>query len=206
MITTPEDYLKYLYLIQDQNFPKQAILLPTDETIYEIDLKTRTIQAPEILSAERDHQSETVYFKVDRYFDNMDLTKTVCLVQYINKNAVTSEGLPSEGYIYAVPFYDVEYFKDENKILIPWCIEGMATQAAGPVEFAINFYLLNDEGSKYLYNLNTQIATSKVLHGMNVITDENEYFIIPESENFAKYVLQELAQFKDQSILKWIDA
>jgi hypothetical protein len=32
-----------------------------------------------------------------------------------------------------------------------------------------------------------------VLHGMNVITDENEYFMIPEAENFAKYLLQELA-------------
>lgn len=205
MVTTPEDYLKYLHLIQNENFPKQAILLPTDETIYEIDLNSRIIKAPKILSAERDHQAETVYFKVDRYFDNMDLTKTVCLVQYVNKNAKTSEGLPSEGYVYAVPFYDIEHFKSEDKILFPWCIEGMATQAAGPVEFAINFYLLNDSGDKYLYNLNTQIAVSEVLHGMNVITDQNEYFIIPEAENFVKYVEQQLSTYKDEAILKWID-
>ena len=60
MVTTPEDYLKYLHLIQNENFPKQAILLPTDETIYEIDLNSRIIKAPKILSAERDHQAETV--------------------------------------------------------------------------------------------------------------------------------------------------
>ena len=137
MITTPKDYLEYLHLIQNENFPTQAILLPTNENIYEIDLNTRSIQAPEILSAQRDHHAETVYFKVDRYFDNMDLTKTVCIVD----------------------------------VLVAFSGE------------------VNDEGNKYLYSLNTQTATSKVLHGMNVITDENEYFIVPEAENFAKYVL-----------------
>ena len=102
-----------------------------------------------------DHHAETVYFKVDRFFDNMDLTNTVCLIQYINKNAVDSEGNPSKGRVYLVPFYDTTHFKDEDKILIPWAINGPATSAAGPIEFSLKFYLLNYNGSEYLYNLNT---------------------------------------------------
>ena len=43
MITSPEDYQKHLYEIQNNNFPTKAILLPTDETIYEVDLNKRTI-------------------------------------------------------------------------------------------------------------------------------------------------------------------
>ena len=45
-------------------------------------------------------------------------------------------------------------------------IEGDATKAAGEVKYAIRFYKMN--GSTLLtYNLNTLVATSKVLHGMD---------------------------------------
>ena len=80
MITTPEEYIAKLYLIQNNNLPTVALLLPSDETIYNIDLNSRTIEAPEFLSTETDHFAETIYFKVDRYFDNMDSTKTICII------------------------------------------------------------------------------------------------------------------------------
>lgn len=179
MISTPEEYLSYLHLIQNKNFPNRAILLPSTESIYKIDLNKRTIEAPKFLSVNTDHRAETIYFTVDRYFDNMDLTKTVCLVQFINKNAKQENGAPQDGYCYVVPFYDIDTYKDENKILFPWMIEGPATAAAGPVEFAVRFYLVTGDGSKYLYNLNTQTATSQVLHGMDVINEDNENFTIP---------------------------
>jgi hypothetical protein len=140
MITTPEEFLKKLYLINDGNVPSIALLLPSTETIYEVDLNKRTIEAPEFLSVETDHFSETIYFKVDRYYDNMDLTNTVCLIQYENKNAKKEDGTPAGGYAYLVPFYDIQHFKDEDKILLPWAIGGPATAAAGDVEFAIRFY------------------------------------------------------------------
>lgn len=206
MISTPEEYLSYLHLIQNKNFPNRAILLPSTESIYEIDLNKRTIQAPKFLSVNTDHRAETIYFIVDRYFDNMDLTKTVCLVQFINKNAKQENGVPQDGYCYAVPFYDVDTYKDENKILFPWMIEGPATAAAGPVEFAIRFYLVSGDGSKYLYNLNTQTATSQVLHGMDVINEDNENFTIPI--NIAEQLFQEIdiikTQLQQKSIL-WVD-
>ena len=64
MITTPEEYLSKLHLIQNNNFPTIAILLPRDETIYNIDLNTRTIEAPEYLSVETDHYAETVLIEM----------------------------------------------------------------------------------------------------------------------------------------------
>ena len=203
MITTPEEYLAKWYQIQDNNLPTIALLLPSDETIYNVDLNSRKIEAPEFLSTETDHFAETIYFKVDRYFDNMDLTKTVCIIQYENDGAVNANGEPAGGFAYLVPFYDITHFEEENKILIPWAIGGPATAAAGNVTFAMRFYKFNAEGTSLTYNLNTLPATSKVLHGMNVITNENENFIIPDTT--VEMIYQEIDTIRSQAGLTWID-
>ena len=202
MITTPEEYLAKLYQIQDNNLPTIALLLPSDETIYNVDLNSRTIEAPEFLSTETDHFAETIYFKVDRYFDNMDLTKTVCIIQYENDSSVNADGDPAGGFAYLVPFYDISHFEEENKILIPWAIGGPATAAAGNVTFAIRFYKFNAEGTSLIYNLNTLPATSKILHGMNVI-NEKENFIIPDTT--VEMIYQEIDTIRSSVDLAWVD-
>lgn len=80
MITTAAEYEQYLARIQDENAPSIAILLPSDERIYNVDLNSRKIEAPEFLSVEKDHHAECIYFMVDRFFDNMDLSNTVCVI------------------------------------------------------------------------------------------------------------------------------
>ena len=69
------DFKSQLYLIQSQN-PPSLVLFPETKTIYDIDLDSRTITGPEILSVSRDHKAETVYFRIDRFRDYMDLSKT----------------------------------------------------------------------------------------------------------------------------------
>ena len=80
MITAREDYLDLLYRVQDPNRQDKIIKLPADEPIYEIDLDSRTIKAPKFLSVEYDHNSETIYFSVDRFFDNIDLSSLISSV------------------------------------------------------------------------------------------------------------------------------
>ena len=99
MITTAEEYNELLWKIQDQNAPVSAVLLPSTENVYLIDLEARTIGAPDFLSVQTDHKAETIFFLVDRFYDGVDLATTTCVVQYINANG--------EGRIYPVPFYDV---------------------------------------------------------------------------------------------------
>lgn len=106
MITTVEEYNAKLGLIQDANYPSQALLLPKDEFIYEIDLNTRTIQAPIFLGVEKDHTAETIYFITDRFFCGMDLANTSCLIQYVNALG--------EGRFFPVPFYDVTTYSGRN--------------------------------------------------------------------------------------------
>ena len=168
MITTPQEYYAKLHLIQDTNKPMVAVLAPSDERIYNIDLSTRKIESPDFLSIEKDHMAETIYFTVDRYYDNIDLLETTCIVQYINAN--------KEARIYAVPFFDVTTF--EGKILFPWCIEGEATKAAGTVQYSFKFYhTFKGENDEVLFdfNLNTMAATSRVLTGLDVANKDETY-------------------------------
>ena len=127
-------------------------------------MSTRTINSPKFLSVAKDHQAEVIYFVMDRYFDYMDLSTTVCIIQYLTP---APESMP---YIYIVPYYDVSSLATENKMIIPWNIDGAATQKKGKVKYSIRFYQLEGEGpaAKLIYNLNTLPAESEVLYGLDV--------------------------------------
>lgn len=200
MITNPNDYYNAIQQIKDLNKPQYAILLPVDEKIYNIDLDNRSIEAPEFLSLQTDHYAETVYFLVDRYYDNMDLADTICTVQYQNEK-------DKDGRIYLVPFFDITTYKKENKILIPWQISGEATRNAGTITFSVRFFKLNDfaeNGKKdYIYSLNTKPAVSKILYGMDIDPESNENLYIPA--DIVTQLMNDIERVSRQSDLYWIE-
>lgn len=156
MITNSHDYEQILWEIQSNAPTRKALLLPKDEKVFNIDLNTRKIEIPQFLSVAKDHEAETIYFKFDRYFDYVDLTTKACIIQYINAKG--------DSYIYPVPYYDLETFADEGKVVIPWCIQGAATEKAGNIQFAIRWYSTNAE--KHIsYSFNTLVAQGKILEG-----------------------------------------
>lgn len=156
-----QDYLSHLYLIQSEN-PPSLVLFPEQKRIYDIDLDTRTVDAPSALSVAYDHQAETIYFRVDRYHDYMDLANTVCVVQYITPDNVM--------HVYPVPFFDVTTERHKQKMLFPWCIDGIATRLKGKVTYSIRFYRLEENEGEYklLYNLSTIPRSGEVLYGLQV--------------------------------------
>ena len=87
MIATAEEYLQQLWQLYDGNVPTKAIMLPRDETIYQIDLNTRTIKAPYLSGITKDQNAETFYFIADRFHGEIDLVNTACLVYYKNKTS-----------------------------------------------------------------------------------------------------------------------
>lgn len=169
MITTPQEYYEKLAQIDELSKSQVALLMPHDERIYNIDLNARTIDAPEFLSVEADHRAETIYFLVDRFYDNVDLSTTNCIIHYINADG--------EARVYPVPFLDIETFSEDNKMLIPWLIEGAATKAAGKVTYAVKFFKIirEDNQPAVSYELNTLLATSQVLHGMDIADALHEF-------------------------------
>lgn len=151
-----------LYEIQNTNISTFTIL-PEEEPRFVINADERTIAIPEqfkFLSVQYDHRAETVYFEIDRYFDDEDLSKHTCVVQYINNDGKgTSEG------IYAVKTMDVNTI--DNKIIFEWTILADATQLAGTIMFAVRFYSMNEDGV-FTYNFNTLPAESSILESINV--------------------------------------
>lgn len=210
MITTSQEYLQNLYILQDQNFPQLiASDIPEDEAKLVIDLNTRIVSAPEFLSVEKDHNAETLYFIVDRYFDNVDLATMSCIVQYQNASKDTS----SNGYIYAVPRYYLIAPEGQQKLIFPWVIEGPATAYSGTVTFSVRFYRIsgeyhediNQSTLQYEYLLNTLPAKSKVLEGMDVLETSENYTYNP---NVFADIYQQIKEIKDvytdTNILYWI--
>lgn len=191
-IISEQDFLSQLYMIQGNNPPSQVAFPHGEKTIYDIDLATRTITPPPFLSVEKDHESSTIYFRVNRYFDYMDLSLLPGVIQYITPDGAT--------HYYPIPFYDIvtEQDKDEpanSKMLVPWCVQGTATQFVGDVTFSLRFFQveqvqvehsdeIDDEAAagapaevcyNYTYNLTTLPAVSPVLEGMEVDQLKSEF-------------------------------
>ena len=175
MITTPQDYLSKLHLIETAEEAQIAVLLPSDERIYAIDLNTREIETPEFLSVVKDHYGETIYFEVDRYYDHVDLANSTIIVQFENAN--------KELHLYKVNIIDIT--TKPGKIIFPWCIDGAATAAAGSIKFSICFYDVeqspnvdadgNPLPAEFKYCLNTKTAIGKILNGLDVDKNKEEY-------------------------------
>lgn len=133
--------------------------IPRDEPIYKIDLNTRTCEVPEFLSVLEDHNSEVLWFQVDRFYDDVDLFGSTCWIQY--KNAL-NETFISVSVPQVVPdtSHDILY--------IPWPVSSGATRATGNVTFSFQFYKLSEDNQRVLYSIHTKPAISKVLSGLHV--------------------------------------
>ena len=160
--------IEQLYEIQSKKAPSN-VMLPYAHNVYDIDLNTRTIYGPEMLAAQKDHKSDVIYFRLNRYFDYMDLVNTVCIIEYIipgDKRRVP--------YVYIVPFFDTtSELAGEGKMIFPWAVAGAATQQNGTLEYAIRFFKISDEGGKLqlVYNLNTLPAKTVVKRSLEVNTE-----------------------------------
>ncbi len=177
-----QDFLSQLYLIQSQN-PPSLVLFPETKRIYDVDLDTREIIGPEILSVSRDHKSETIYFRVDRFRNYMDLSNTTCIIEYVTPD--------KKVHVYPVPFYDVLTEKANQKMIFPWCIDGAATSLSGIVSYSIQFFIVEEKAEeyRYIYNLGTGVTQGEVLYGLDVSQISNDFDI--STDNFL-FLLNEI--------------
>ena len=199
MIVSPQEYNSLLHQLIDPNEFMDMIQIPKDEPIYEINLDTRTISAPNFLSVEEDHNSEIIWFKTDRFYDNIDLYNGTCWIQYKNANG--------EEYFYSAPLIISGEEYGSDKILIPWAISKEVAKKTGTIQFSFQFFELSEDNSRFLYILNTQVAKSKILAGLRIdpmdsVDKEEKEFLAQEIHKlYEKY--NELA---GEYQLYWIDA
>ena len=208
MIVSPEEYNSMLHSLHDPNeYLSFLTRIPKDEPIYEIDLATREIHIPELLSVEQDHNSEIIWFKVNRFYDNYDLYNANCWIQY--RNAVREE------YYYSAPMIigSREDFSNDV-ILIPWAIGQFATKKAGTIEFAFQFFKISEDNKSFLFKINTKTAKGKILHGLQadplkVITspEGTDGEFIPERKALAEQInllYERVNQLEKDYELYWI--
>lgn len=205
-------------------FPQVKHLSPSDDQIVDIDLNTREINAPKFLSVQYDHNAEIIYFRCNRYFDNMDLAKTVCVIQYLNAEHIdeeTGEKTRNAG-IFWVPYYDIYHSTpteenpdfSEPTLLIPWAVGGLATAYEGTVTYSVRFYRLDEDKVTYLYNMSTKPAKGDVLWGIDFAiydkehaAEEQEFLQKFQYEStFSDQVYHDLSLAVHEAATYWVDA
>lgn len=165
VISTLNDY--FCNIVELAKVNTQYVVLPLDEEPFEINANARTINIPASFKkngagVQGDHTAETVYFIIDRYFDNVDLAEEDIFI------AIQWEGAKKED-----TGFDLAVFKDtvsiQNKIIFGWVLNDQITRNPGNIKFAVHFFKgILDEASgkikevKYSFNtLTAQIAINK---------------------------------------------
>lgn len=167
MTSDPSNYyISKLNEIQSSNL-ETLYLQSSDEPRLIINTNARSITVPSVFSYAgviNDHNAETIFFEVDRYFDNVDLNDHTCVIQYINGSG--------EQDVYPVTMKNLD---TEGKIIFAWTISNNVTKVKGTINFAVRFYTLETVGEDndgnplyaFSYNLNTTPASFRILDGLN---------------------------------------
>lgn len=181
------EYYNLLKNIQNNTIRTEAPI-SNAEYFLTIDLESRKIIFPSdsngeinidkgIISVERDHRAETIYFQTDRYYDGVDLRNTVCVVEYVNALG--------ESRIYPVSLEDTT---ESGKIKFGWCVGNEATKAPGTIKFAVRFYTVSNDTSTptFTYNLNTAPCEATILDGLDIEFNSADEMLENE-DMFSKY-------------------
>ena len=111
------------------------------------------------IAVQGDHLAETIFFKIDKYFDYMDLMNTDI---YINWKIGSESGR------------DKCFIKSDSIIpgciVFGWSIANHMTGKSGALSFAVELEIMHDDGKKY--SLNTLSANLAVKDGLVLINPE----------------------------------
>jgi len=138
--------------------------LPLDEPIFEIDANSRKITVPAEfrsngLSVQKDHLAEIIFFRIDRYYDDMDLSN--CNIE-INWKMGSVAGKTSR----FVMAKDIQ----PGYIIFGWPVDKEITEKSGTVSFAIEFNKKDSNGD-ITYRFNTLPINVNIKDGL--VIDDN---------------------------------
>ena len=158
----PTYYRALDYIIQndtnDENKNNKFFRIPLDEHPMTINMNTRTIDLGETFKAtglgvRGDAYAEIVFFEADRYFDTMDLSHCLPIIQW---QAGTGT-IHQEPGILQDATGERDNPDESDKILFGWMPSDEVTKTAGNITFNVRFY--SADGS---FNVSTQKQTIQV--------------------------------------------
>lgn len=175
MKTSAQEYLERLSEIQSSSTTR-LVMLPADEPRFIIDSDSRKISIPEeftFLGVKNDSRAETIYFEIDRYFDNVDLSGHTCVVQYASARDGKT-GAIAEG-ICPISMLDVNTIP--GKIIFGWPVTNDVTAYSTDVHFSVRFYSLTTTAPiTFAYCFNTLPAVLPVKDTLDVSNSIGERY------------------------------
>lgn len=97
---------------------------------------------------------------MDRYFEDVDLSKTTCVIEYINA--------AGEGRI--CPVLSIDTITFNGQLCVCWQVGREATKQAGKIKFVLHFYNIvqNSNGDfVYSYSLSTRPCEATILKSLD---------------------------------------
>lgn len=171
-----EDYFLNIETIRDYvatNKDKDYFMrLPVDEEIFLINANSRAIVVPTAfktngIAVVGDNFAETLWFKIDKYYDIQDLgTDSINIRIYWELPGTKIKG-------YSVPQYK-DVWSEAGQLLFGWAIPQILTENAGNLIFSIRFFSEPDVNGNY-YNFNTLSQSVKINSTLFNINDEVDY-------------------------------
>lgn len=164
MITTPAEYLAKLEEIKKQQDQQLSgrLAVPSTEPRFIINANTREITVPSALQTvgvTKDHNAETVFFEIDRYFDDVDLFNKTIAIQYIN----------AAGKQYVIGPTSKNLEEGTGKIVFGWTLSEDALAQSGKIRFSVRIYSIDEDTKVMNYNLGTKTASVTVAEGLYIV-------------------------------------
>ena len=180
-IRTLEEYFGVIASLSKYINSKYRIL-PLSEPYFDIDINTRQILPPNgnnTYAVKGDDYAETIYFKVHRYFDHIDLASKNIVIEWDN-GTVNGKGMTEESIR--------DLVSEPEYIIFGWTLTKEATSAGNSLKFTIRFYDY-DPVKGVRYSLSTMPTTIFIREGLN--HDFKEYKIIKPSDRITNLLLQD---------------
>ena len=156
------------------DYPSILGYIPLDEDRIVVDLDTRKMTLPDSLETfitmSKDHRAKTLYFEVDRYFEDVDLAKLTCCVEYITPKDEKNK-VESKYRLYPITLKSIIKTAEGEKLLLAWNLGSEATSQAGVLSFALHFFQINFETNSLAYSLYTKSCHGNILGGLEIEAD-----------------------------------
>ena len=177
-IKSLEEYFANIHTIKEftENYPEytgRCLMMAVDEPLFEIDANSRVISVPAEfkkngIAVVGDHQAETVYFKIDKYFDYQSFYD---LLQGDDKGKVvinwsfTPAGSKVATDVQSVYAFGPSDDLESGYLIFGWIIDKDMTVNAGTLTFSVQFFhTINGDDLDYSFNtLTASVAVGNTL-------------------------------------------
>ena len=179
-ITTLEEYFSWIRNLGNIN--KKYTVLPLDEDHFEINANTRAINIPASfkkngVAVQGDDLAEVLYFKIDRYFDYMDLNNCDIYIQWETPKGPDGTTIKSVS-----PAYIRDIESEPGKLIFGWALSDAITANSGTLKFSVRFFQWEDPenvaagGDKVIaYSFSTLTAQVLIQPSINFNPETDEY-------------------------------